>query len=77
MMSAGSFSLVPHLLMETDALAVAPKRAGEVFLRSHDLTMFELPVIVPEFDYYVVFHERSLQDEATQWLIEHLCRRFS
>lgn len=72
LMAAPSFSSVPFMVAETDALAILPARAARHFACIYDLQTFELPMTLPTFDYHVVWHERSLADEATLWLAEQI-----
>lgn len=72
LLSAPSFSSIPYLVAETDAFAVLPSRAARYFAPLHDLTVFDPPIDLPEFDYYVAWHERSDADLPTRWLAGEL-----
>lgn len=71
-----SFSALPMLLDDSDALAVLPSRAAHYYAERHDLETFKAPVEFGVFDYYVAWHERSHADAGTQWLIESLAAQF-
>lgn len=66
-MSAPSFASVPFMIADTDTLAVLPARAARHFAEVYDLTLFDLPVDLPAFDYFAAWHERSTEDPATTW----------
>lgn len=70
--SAPSFSSVPDLVAESDALAVLPARAALHFAALYGLHTFEPPVDLPAFGYFMAWHQRSTDDAATQWLIEEI-----
>lgn len=72
LLSAPSFSSIPYLVAETDAVAVLPSRAALYFAPLHGLTVFTPPMELPTFDYFVAWHERSNSDPATQWLVQQL-----
>lgn len=66
------FLLTPYVLLQGRAIAILPARAARQFAESHGLRTFALPVRFEPMDYFVVWHERSQTDAATQWLIEVL-----
>jgi len=72
LLSAPSFASIPYLVAETDALAVLPSRAARYFAPLHGLAIFEPPMALPTFDYFVAWHERSDNDPATRWLVGEL-----
>lgn len=76
LISVESFSLTPYLLAETEAVAILPRRAAERFAATHDLRTFPAPVGIKPFDYHLVWHERSSDDQATRWIVETLAKAF-
>lgn len=74
--AAPSFSIIPYLVAESDALAVLPSRAVARFAGVHDLQTFTPPVVTPSFDYFLAWHERSMTDTATKWLVSQLAAPF-
>ncbi|WP_292036410.1 MULTISPECIES: LysR family transcriptional regulator [unclassified Brevundimonas] len=76
LISAESFSLTPYLLAGTDAIAILPRKAAECFAVAHGLRTFPLPASIKPFDYHLVWHERSSDDQATQWVADTLARAF-
>jgi DNA-binding transcriptional LysR family regulator len=74
--SSASFSTIPYLVAASDALAILPSRAALSYAAVHGHQTFGLPVSPPPFDYFVVWHERSLEDAPTQWLLNLLSDRF-
>lgn len=68
LLSAPSFTSIPYLVAETDALAVLPSRAARYFAPLHGLAVFDPPIRLPTFDYFVAWHERSDNDPSTRWL---------
>ena len=77
LISAESFSLTPYLLAETEAVAILPRRAAECFAAAHGLRTFPAPAGVKPFDYHLVWHERSSDDQATRWVVETLAKAFA
>lgn len=76
LITAESFSLTPYLLAETEAIAILPRRAAQCFADVHDLRTFPAPLGMKPFDYHLVWHERSNDDEATRWVVETLATTF-
>ncbi len=76
LVSAGSFSAIPYLIADSDALAILPSRAARKFADVHGHRVFELPVRPPPFEYFLAWHERSLADEATLWLVDQMGAAF-
>lgn len=70
------FSLSPILVRDTDAIVTLPSRAARQFAADHDLALFDPPGEKRPFDYWLVWHERSQRDPATQWLIDQLVAPF-
>lgn len=61
-----SFLVLPYVLRSTDLVVTAPERliAG---MRSQ-LSLFELPLSVPEFDVIAVWHPRAQNDARHRWV---------
>lgn len=76
LISAESFSLTPYLLAETQAVAILPQRAAQCFAVAHGLRTFPAPSGIKPFDYHLVWHERSSDDQATRWVVETLAKTF-
>jgi DNA-binding transcriptional LysR family regulator len=70
------FSLSPMLVRDTNAIVTLPARAARRFAADHDLAVFDPPGEMTPFDYWLVWHERSQRDPATQWLIDQLVAPF-
>lgn len=68
--SVPSFLLLPHLLVESDLVAVCPSRLSTVF--SEQLSTFGVPVEVSPFDVIGAWHARSQNDPAHRWLRQTL-----
>lgn len=71
-----NFMLAPYMVAESDAIMTLPSRAARRFVRKHDLVLFDPPIAVPDFDYWLAWHERSRRDPATLWLIDQLAAPF-
>lgn len=62
------FSLAPELV-RGDILLTLPRKAARHYARVHGLFWKEAPVELGDLDYWLLWHERSHRDPATQWLI--------
>lgn len=69
---SNSFSLTPHMVAASNAMAILPARAAIWASETLDLKTFVLPFEFAPLDYYLVWHERSGADPATLWLIDLL-----
>ncbi len=70
------FATAPLLLANSDMLLTIPTRSAMLMLDLAPLQTFELPFIMPGFDYNLRWHPRSDKDAALTWLREQLCRQF-
>lgn len=64
------FSVIPHLVVQSDALAVVPSRAANAFVQGHGLVSALFPAELGSFNYWLSWHERSRRDPVIQWLLE-------
>lgn len=67
-----SFSAIPYLLSSSESLALLPSRATQIFCKHHNLKQFHPPITTQQFSYFLATHDRSNNDPATQWLVEHI-----
>lgn len=70
--TASNFSIVPHLLIGTDRLAVMHKRLAIVMGTYLPITWQDLPFPFPEMPEYVQMHRTREHDVGTRWLIGQL-----
>lgn len=63
------FYAAPDLIGASDAILTMPTRAATKFARLHGFSCLPAPVEIAGFDYWVLWHDRSARDPATQWLI--------
>ncbi|HEX8544584.1 MAG TPA: LysR substrate-binding domain-containing protein [Pseudomonas sp.] len=63
--SVTSFLILPELLMQSDLIAVVPRRLA---LHETGLCMMEPPVEIPGFSKTLVWHERTHRDAGHQWI---------
>ncbi len=64
--TAPNFLILPHLLADSDLVAVAPERLVKGL--SSSLKLFAPPVGVPDFDVIAVWHPRVQHDPMHRWL---------
>lgn len=69
-LTAPNFTTAPYLVSDSDAVATLPAYAARQFAQVHGLDVFELPIRMQPFSYYVAWHERSGRDPATRWMVE-------
>jgi len=70
------FSIAAPLVLGSDALVTLPKRAASQFAPTYGLELFQPPLELKPFDYWLTWHERSHRDPSTSWLIEKLAEPF-
>lgn len=63
--SVTSFLILPDLLLESDLIAVVPRRLA---LHQIGLSMIEPPIEIPGFSKSLVWHERTHRDAGHQWI---------
>lgn len=66
------FAMAPDLLAAGRLMMTIPQRAAVRFSRTHDLAMRPAPALLGQLDYWVLWHERSHRDRASEWLREQL-----
>lgn len=71
------FMMAPYLIAGSRAVMTAPSRVARRFEQVHGLVAFEPPTPLPNFDYWITWHERAQRDPEVQWLIQQLCLPFA
>ena len=69
-LSVPSFLILPHALRHTDLVAVVPERLLRLMHR--DLSLFEVPIVLPKFNVIATWHPRVQNDPRHRWLRETL-----
>ncbi len=59
----------PAVVAQSDLITVTSQRVAANYGRALGLQIFELPIAIPAFDIYAVWHERAHRDPALQWLL--------
>ncbi|QPC95901.1 LysR family transcriptional regulator [Mesorhizobium sp. INR15] len=62
------FATAANVIAITDLILTLPSRSATALARSVGLHLFPLPLVVPTFDYRLIWHERSQADPAHLWL---------
>lgn len=65
-------SLVPELVMQSDALATMPTQTAKRFCRAYDLQRFDFPIDIGALPLYLIWHKALNRDQAHRWLKEKL-----
>jgi DNA-binding transcriptional LysR family regulator len=55
------------ILTNTDLIAILPEQLGTYLARSGRIRLAELPVYIPPYSIYQVWHERVTHDAASRW----------
>lgn len=63
--SVTSFLILPELLMQSDLIAVVPRR---LVLHQDGLRLMKPPVEIPGFSKTLVWHERTHRDAGHEWI---------
>ncbi|MGB3246110.1 MAG: LysR substrate-binding domain-containing protein, partial [Sulfitobacter sp.] len=67
-MVSGRTLTFPTVLEGIDAFAVAPKAVAQMAVKIADLTVFDLPVAVPELEILQFWHRSHSGDPSNIWL---------
>jgi DNA-binding transcriptional LysR family regulator len=70
------FSVAPHLAASSDVVITLPASAAELYAEQHGLRVFEPPLNLGAFNYWLCWHERSQRDPSTLWLVDQLSAPF-
>ncbi|MGH3349566.1 MAG: LysR substrate-binding domain-containing protein [Nocardioides sp.] len=68
------FSILPHLLEESDLIAIAPADAAEIFARSHRIRVLELPFEIEPVEVAAYARHEHSRSPEQQWLVDFLVR---
>lgn len=68
------FHAAPALIAGSDMLMTLPTRAALRFAGSYGLAVRPAPVTIAKLDYRLLWHDRSVRDQATMWLVDLLAR---
>ena len=67
-----SFSLLPMIVEQTDAIALVQLRVAERLAATADIQIYEPPVPIPPLDVCMYWSQGHAQDHAHQWFRESL-----
>ena len=59
----------PTIVAQSDLITVTSQRVAANYGRALGLQIFELPIAIPAFDIFAVWHERAHREQALQWLL--------
>lgn len=62
-----SFLGLGPILASTDLIAILPEQLGAYFAQSGKIKLMPLPVEIPPYFIYQLWHERLMHDPASQW----------
>lgn len=66
------FALAPDVLAGTDLIMTLPARAAQRFGPGKSLTTVPAPAEIGQLEYWMLWHERTHRDPASEWLRERL-----
>ncbi|MBU2486116.1 MAG: LysR family transcriptional regulator [Alphaproteobacteria bacterium] len=67
-----NFTLVPHLLRESDQVGVFTKRTADYFAENYDLAVMPIPLEIAPISHEIVWHRRFNHDPAHRWLRDYI-----
>jgi DNA-binding transcriptional LysR family regulator len=76
-MTMPHISAVPSIVARTDLVAVMAERIARLYIREHDLMLFEPPIKLPEFTINALTAVARAGEPALQWLrqqVIHVCK---
>lgn len=62
----------PHFVMASDLLWTVPAVLAETLAKHYPLIVKPLPIVLPDFEVALYWHERFHRDPANQWLREFI-----
>ena len=71
-MNLPHFLLAAHLVASSDLVLAIPSRAAHRLSALLPLTVFDIPLALPEIQIAMYWHERSHNAEAARWLREQV-----
>ena len=71
---ASHISLVPELILQSDALATMPTQTAQRFCRNYPLQSFEFPLDIGALPLYMIWHKALNNDQAPQWLKQNILK---
>ena len=66
------FLSMPMMVQNTDMLCTLPRRMAHLYADHFRLKSFAVPLRVPHFPVYLIWHEAALADPGHAWLRGHL-----
>jgi DNA-binding transcriptional LysR family regulator len=64
--------LLPHVVRQSNLLAVMPKEMADVFAKIYSIRSFKLPVEVPPVRTHMIWHRAVNDDLGHRWLRDQL-----
>jgi DNA-binding transcriptional LysR family regulator len=64
--------LLPHVVRQSNLLAVMPREMADVFAKIYSIRLFNLPVEVPPIRTHMIWHRAVNDDPGHRWLREQL-----
>lgn len=69
-----NYATVPHLLENSDMVALLPELLLSRFRARMDLVEIQLPVVVPRFEIYLSWHDRTHRHAAHMWFRDQVVK---
>lgn len=66
------FLSMPMLVQSSDMLCTLPRRMAHLYADHFRLKSFAVPLRVPQFPVYLIWHESTSRDPGQQWFRSHL-----
>ena len=66
--------LLPHVVRQSDLLALMPREMAELFVETYAIKYYKLPVVVPPIRTHMIWHRAMTADPGHRWLREQLER---
>lgn len=67
-LSVPDFSQLGAQLLDHEHIITLPHRIALEMRKDHDLTIKQLPIAVPSFDYYLFWHLRFQEEHTNKWM---------
>ncbi len=72
-----SFVVAAHLVAATDLVGSLPQSIVALMSRSLPITAVEIPVLIPDFEVSLIWHDRHQHDPGHQWLRRQILDSFT
>ncbi len=75
--SVTSFVVAAHLVAATDLVGSLPRSIVALMSRTLPITALDIPLVIPDFEVSLIWHDRHQHDPGHQWLRQQILESFN